>query len=89
MFEEFLSSPGTQLFSEEESGSELGVRHCCLLLEHLLQCLSRCFLYDKTEFTSRDRFEALLLPLVNQVGLLDSWMGGAWCISLGGLLLLS
>ena len=37
-------------------------------MEHVLQCLSRCFQYDRTEFVSRDRFEAFLLPLVNQVG---------------------
>ena len=54
-------------------------------MEHVLQCLSRCFQYDRTEFVSRDRFEALLLPLVNQVGgAATTFEGGVVAAVMGG-----
>ena len=67
---------GSTLFSAESGGDvseedkELAVSHCCLLLDCVLQCLSKCFLYDRTEFMTRERFDAILQPLVNQVSCL-------------------
>ncbi len=60
---------GYKLFEreEEEGDKEWCVSHCCLLLDCVLQCLGKCFLYDRTEFVTRDRLDAILLPLVNQV----------------------
>ena len=40
----------------------------CLLLEFILQCLSKCFLYDKGgNFLTKERFDTLMQPLVDQV----------------------
>lgn len=40
----------------------------CLLLEFILQCLSKCFLYDKGgNFLTKERFDTLVQPLVDQV----------------------
>jgi len=54
--------PGKTFFQDEDS-SQKG----CLLLGYLLQCLRKCFLYDKGSFLSKERFETLLKPLVDQV----------------------
>ena len=62
----FMLVPGTTFFQDEDGNavSDKG----CLLLVYLLQCLRKCFLYDKGSFLSKERFETLLKPLVNQVG---------------------
>ena len=40
----------------------------CLLLQYVLDCLHKIFLYDTQRFLSRERADALLGPLVDQVG---------------------
>ncbi len=41
---------------------------CCQLLEHILHTLTQCFTYDKgSGFLTKDRFDALMQPLVDQV----------------------
>jgi len=45
----------------------LAEEQSCLLLCHILQCLTKCFLYDKTQFLTKERFDSLLQPLVDQV----------------------
>ena len=55
---------------EEEEGGEgrdLAIRHSCLLLRYILQCLTKCFLYDRTGFLTKERFHSLMQPLVDQV----------------------
>ena len=40
----------------------------CVLLGHILQCLIKCFMYDRGgNFLTKERFDALMQPLVNQV----------------------
>ena len=39
----------------------------CLLLSYILQCLGKVFLYDKSTFLTKERFETLLQPLIDQV----------------------
>ena len=39
----------------------------CLLLRYILQTLTKCFLYDKSGFLTKERFDTLLQPLVDQV----------------------
>jgi hypothetical protein len=53
-----MESKDSELVSTEQS---------CLILQYILQCLTKCFLYDKTGFLTRERFDSLLLPLVGQV----------------------
>uniref|UniRef100_UPI003AB09606 HEAT repeat-containing protein 1 n=1 Tax=Centroberyx gerrardi TaxID=166262 RepID=UPI003AB09606 len=54
-------------------GSELGVEKSCLLLQSVLDCLHKIFLYDTQRFLSRERADALLGPLVDQ---LENPLGG-------------
>lgn len=39
----------------------------CLLLDYVLDCLHKIFLYDTHRFLSKERADALMLPLVEQV----------------------
>ncbi|XP_013878794.1 HEAT repeat-containing protein 1 [Austrofundulus limnaeus] len=45
----------------------------CLLLQLVLDCLQKIFLYDTQKFLNQDRAEALLVPLVDQ---LENCLGG-------------
>ncbi|XP_069464033.1 HEAT repeat-containing protein 1 isoform X2 [Ambystoma mexicanum] len=45
----------------------------CLLLEFILDCLHKIFLYDTQRFVSKERAEALMMPLVDQ---LENQLGG-------------
>lgn len=51
------------LFDSEDDGEEKS----CLLLQYVLDCLHKTFLYDSQRFLSRERGDALLSPLVDQV----------------------
>lgn len=44
------------------------VDRCTLLLSYVLQTLHKCFLFDKGQFVTKERFESLLQPLADQVG---------------------
>ena len=50
--------------SDDETVS---VDKSCLLLRYILQTLTKCFLYDKSGFLTKERFDTLLQPLVDQV----------------------
>ena len=52
---------------EDGEGHDLAIRHSCLLLRYILQCLTKCFLYDRTGFLTKERFHSLMQPLVDQV----------------------
>ncbi|KAM9838096.1 HEAT repeat-containing protein 1 [Aulostomus maculatus] len=45
----------------------------CLLLRYVLDCLFKIFLYDSQRFLSKERADALLMPLVDQ---LENTLGG-------------
>uniref|UniRef100_A0A8C8XKJ4 HEAT repeat-containing protein 1 n=1 Tax=Panthera leo TaxID=9689 RepID=A0A8C8XKJ4_PANLE len=46
---------------------------CCLLLQFILNCLYKIFLFDTQHFLSKERAEALMMPLVDQ---LENRLGG-------------
>ena len=41
---------------------------CSVLLSYVLQTLHKCFLSDKGQFVTKERFDSLLQPLTDQVG---------------------
>ncbi|ELK32119.1 HEAT repeat-containing protein 1 [Myotis davidii] len=47
--------------------SENDPEKCCLLLQFILNCLHKIFLFDTQHFLSKERAEALMMPLVDQV----------------------
>lgn len=47
--------------------SENDPEKCCLLLQFILNCLYKIFLFDTQHFLSKERAEALMMPLVDQV----------------------
>ena len=49
----------------EDKGEKL----TCLLLNYLLGCLHKCFMYDTHGFVDNDHFHCLMQPLVDQVSL--------------------
>uniref|UniRef100_A0A8C5LBN1 HEAT repeat-containing protein 1 n=2 Tax=Jaculus jaculus TaxID=51337 RepID=A0A8C5LBN1_JACJA len=53
--------------------SEHDPEKCCLLLQFILNCLYKIFLYDTQHFMSKERTEALMMPLVDQ---LENRLGG-------------
>ncbi|XP_036042781.1 HEAT repeat-containing protein 1 [Onychomys torridus] len=53
--------------------SEQDPEKCCLLLEFILNCLYKIFLFDTQNFMSKERAEALMMPLVDQ---LENRLGG-------------
>lgn len=53
--------------------SEQDPEKCCLLLEFILSCLYKIFLFDTQNFMSKERAEALMMPLVDQ---LENRLGG-------------
>lgn len=80
---ESTSSEGEGM--EEGEGGGLAVKQCCLLLHYILQCLTKCFLYDKTKFLNRERFDVLLQPLVDQVSCIALLLYHCMsCVHVGG-----
>ncbi|KAI5141084.1 Heat Repeat-Containing Protein 1 [Manis pentadactyla] len=53
--------------------SENDLEKCCLLLQFILNCLYKIFLFDTQHFVSKERAEALMMPLVDQ---LENRLGG-------------
>ncbi|KAL7869934.1 hypothetical protein AOLI_G00139220 [Acnodon oligacanthus] len=60
-------------FDTEEEENEDNVQKSCLLLQYMLDCLRKIFLYDTQRFLSKERADALLGPLVDQV---ENMLGG-------------
>ncbi|XP_066467559.1 HEAT repeat-containing protein 1 [Tiliqua scincoides] len=53
--------------------SENNTEKSCLLLQSILDCLHKIFLYDSHHFVSKERAETLMMPLVDQ---LENMLGG-------------
>ncbi|XP_066239766.1 HEAT repeat-containing protein 1 isoform X1 [Saccopteryx leptura] len=53
--------------------SENDPEKCCLLLQFILKCLYKIFLFDTQHFLSKERAETLMMPLVDQ---LENRLGG-------------
>ena len=59
----YVVSTGKDFFGSSKAG-----RHQAHdLLVHVCDCLYRCFLYDTEGFVTKERFDTLLQPLVDQV----------------------
>lgn len=54
-----------EAFFDEDDDQEKS----CQLLQYVLDCLQKIFLYDTMRFLSKERADALLNPLVDQVRL--------------------
>ncbi|XP_031758560.1 HEAT repeat-containing protein 1-like [Xenopus tropicalis] len=63
----FLSSDNP--FFDSKNNTEKS----CLLLDYVIHCLHKIFLYDNQHFLSKERTEALMMPLVDQ---LENLLGG-------------
>ncbi|XP_033875164.3 HEAT repeat-containing protein 1 [Acipenser ruthenus] len=65
----------TNLIKTDEAlfDSENNTEKSCLLLQYILDCLHKIFLYDTQRFVSKERAEALMMPLVDQ---LENMLGG-------------
>ncbi|XP_067286406.1 HEAT repeat-containing protein 1 [Pseudorasbora parva] len=69
-----ISLTGEAFFdSDDEDDEEDNVTKSVLLLQYLLDCLHKIFLYDTQHFLSKERADALLGPLVDQ---LENMLGG-------------
>ncbi|XP_075059835.1 HEAT repeat-containing protein 1 [Mixophyes fleayi] len=72
-FAEILNQTNTIKTDEEFFESEDNQEKSCLLLEFVLNCLHKIFLYDTQHFVSKERAEALMMPLVDQI---ENLLGG-------------
>ncbi|KAF5893881.1 HEAT repeat-containing protein 1, partial [Clarias magur] len=59
--------------SEDEHNGDVAVQKSTMLLQYTLDCLHKIFLYDTQRFLSKERADALLVPLVDQ---LENMLGG-------------
>ncbi|KAM8947887.1 HEAT repeat-containing protein 1 isoform 2-T2 [Pelodytes ibericus] len=72
-FAEILNQTNTAKTDEAFFDSDNNVEKSCLILEFTLNCLHKIFLYDTQHFISKERAEALMMPLVDQ---LENLLGG-------------
>eukprot|EP00731_Ephydatia_muelleri_P018756 Em0011g796a len=70
-----VGGPDQLMFHGGEDGDddEKAPKGCCLL-NYVIGTLHKCFLYDRSSFVTKERFEILLLPLVNQI---SNQLGGS------------
>ncbi|KAK3612581.1 hypothetical protein CHS0354_042081 [Potamilus streckersoni] len=54
---------GTKFFPEDRKKR----KKSCQLLLYILDCLHKCFLYDTEGFVSKERFDSIMQPLVDQI----------------------
>ncbi|XP_070562669.1 HEAT repeat-containing protein 1-like [Ptychodera flava] len=71
LLDENNTSKTDELFFGEDESSEV---KSVLLLQYVIDCLHKCFLYDTEGFVNRERFECLMKPLVDQI---ENLQGGA------------
>ncbi|KAM3860028.1 HEAT repeat-containing protein 1 [Diretmus argenteus] len=72
-FTDLLQRTNVSKTDEALFDSEDGMEKSCLLLRSVLDCLHKIFLYDTQRFLSKERADALLAPLVDQ---LENTLGG-------------
>lgn len=58
-----------EAFFDSVDEDDVALHKSSLLLQYVLDCLHKIFLYDTQHFLSKERTDALLVPLVDQVGL--------------------
>uniref|UniRef100_A0A670I683 HEAT repeat-containing protein 1 n=1 Tax=Podarcis muralis TaxID=64176 RepID=A0A670I683_PODMU len=72
-FADTLNQINTSQTEEAFFDSENNTEKSCLLLQFILDCLHKIFLFDSHHFVSKERAETLMMPLVNQ---LENMLGG-------------
>ncbi|KAL4640133.1 HEAT repeat-containing protein 1 [Arapaima gigas] len=72
-FADLLNQSNITKTDEAIFDSDDNVEKTCLLLQYILNCLHKIFLYDTTHFVSKERAETLMVPLVDQ---LENTLGG-------------
>ncbi|XP_077024538.1 HEAT repeat-containing protein 1 [Tamandua tetradactyla] len=72
-FADTLNQVNISKTDEAFFNSENDPEKCCLLLQFILNCLYKIFLFDTQHFVSKERAEALMMPLVDQ---LENRLGG-------------
>ncbi|XP_037024057.2 HEAT repeat-containing protein 1 [Artibeus jamaicensis] len=72
-FADTLNQVNVSKTDEAFFDSEKDPEKCCLLLQFILDCLYKIFLFDTQHFLSKERAEALMTPLVDQ---LENELGG-------------
>ncbi|RDD43642.1 HEAT repeat-containing protein 1 [Trichoplax sp. H2] len=68
------ASKGGKFFSNNESDASIAEEKSSLLTELILDCLYKCFLYDRQKFFDQEKFDLLMQPLVDQI---DNQIDGA------------
>nr|XP_056709237.1 HEAT repeat-containing protein 1 [Euleptes europaea] len=72
-FADTLNQINTSKTDEAFFDSEENTAKSCLLLQFILGCLYKIFLFDSYHFVSKERAESLMMPLVDQ---LENMTGG-------------
>ncbi|KAI1886943.1 hypothetical protein AGOR_G00200970 [Albula goreensis] len=72
-FADLLSQTNVTKTDEAFFDSDENIEKSCLLLQYVLDCLHKIFLYDTQHFISKDRADTLMTPLINQ---LENTLGG-------------
>ncbi|RMX40131.1 hypothetical protein pdam_00002238 [Pocillopora damicornis] len=66
-----ISKTEENIFPDESPNRNM--HKTCLLLNYMLDCLHKCFMYDTHGFLDSDRFQCLMQPLVDQI---ENLLGG-------------
>ncbi|KAG7492749.1 hypothetical protein MATL_G00017170 [Megalops atlanticus] len=72
-FADLLSQTNVTKTDEAFFDSDDNMEKTCLLLQYVLDCLNKIFLYDTQRFLSKERADTLMAPLVDQ---LENTLGG-------------
>ncbi|XP_072265281.1 HEAT repeat-containing protein 1 isoform X2 [Pyxicephalus adspersus] len=72
-FAEILNQTNTMKTDEAFFDCDDNSEKSCLLLEFVLRCLHKIFLYDNKQFLSKERADALMMPLLDQI---ENLLGG-------------
>uniref|UniRef100_A0A8C9SM77 HEAT repeat-containing protein 1 n=1 Tax=Scleropages formosus TaxID=113540 RepID=A0A8C9SM77_SCLFO len=72
-FADLLNQTNVTKTDEAFFDSDDNVEKTCLLLQYVLDCLHKIFLYDTKHFVSKERADTLMAPLVDQ---LENTLGG-------------
>lgn len=72
-FAEILNQTNSMKTDEAFFEADDNNEKSCLLLAFVLDCLHKIFLYDTQHFVSKERAEALMMPLVDQI---ENLLGG-------------
>uniref|UniRef100_A0A4W3IM76 HEAT repeat-containing protein 1 n=1 Tax=Callorhinchus milii TaxID=7868 RepID=A0A4W3IM76_CALMI len=72
-FADILNQTNSVKTDEAFFDSKWNTEKSCLLLQFVINCLHKIFLYDTHRFVSKERADALMMPLVDQ---LENMLGG-------------